>query len=955
MTKALDEGPHQSGDGDIDGTGGAEGWLASSLIDATREGVTLHDLDGVVRAANTVAAQLLRTTRERLLGRDVTAPAWRAISEEGEVVAPSDHPTMVTLRTRVPCHDVIMGIERPGAPLRWISLSAVPVVDDGQFAAVRAHFIDVTSLVEARRDLRATIGRLALLTEHPADVVVLMSPDGVSEWVSWTVSELLGWQPHEVEDHRVDDLVHPDDLGRFAEYRHLAPGAPSAHFLIRLRRSGGDYRWVSISARRVVETGHEAGRIVSSWRDAQVLVDTHHELEETRERFRFIAENATDVVAETDGDHLVTWVSPALHDILGWRRDDVIGRALSDLVLAEDRPALLYEEANLATGLRPQSITLRLDTASGSPRWMTIRQRARHDERGTVVSNTVSLRDVHAEETMRRELEASEERYRLLADNGADLIVLLAPDDTIRWASPSATPLFGWTPLEMLGRRLGEFVHPEDLADLEQRPDVTPPRTLTLDALRWRRATGDYTWVSVRGREVLDSRGGLHARVITLRDVSRQMATEQRLAESEAHFRMVLENQADVTAQLSLEGRVEWITPSVYDLLGWRAPEVVGMNAVDFVHPLDSPALEGIITRVLAGNVERFEIRLRTLTGELRWVAATAKPLVDAERQTTGSLVNVTDVTARHEALSQLTRSEERFRLALECAPIGIALVDLDRRFVVVNSAMCDMVGRSASWLVEHRIDDVIDPADDDLDLRMRAESLAGQVVHSTQRKRLRRPDQSLVWVQHSIALLRDEDAVPNGFVSTFVNVTNQHAAQERLRYQATHDTLTRLVNRRDFYRRATSLQSRTTRTGENVGFLYIDIDGFKEVNDRFGHHTGDAALRAVAAHLSALGRAEDVVSRVGGDEFVVLLPSLHGIEDAQMVAAKILERLATPLRVDDANLTVSASIGVALARAGEGPDDTLRRADAALYEAKRRGRGQCVTWRSDFDAPADG
>jgi PAS domain S-box-containing protein len=236
---------------------------------------------------------------------------------------------------------------------------------------------------------------------------------------------------------------------------------------------------------------------------------------------------------------------------------------------------------------------------------------------------------------------------------------------------------------------------------------------------------------------------------------------------------MVLENQADVTARLGPEGKVEWITPSIYDLLGRRAPEVVGMNIIDFVHPLDSPGLDDIITRVLAGNVERFEIRLRTLTGEIKWVAATAKPLVDVERQTTGSLVNVSDVTARHEALSQLTRSEERCRLALECAPIGIALVDLERRFVVVNSAMCDMVGRSASWLVEHRIDDVIDPADDDLDLRMRAESLAGRVVHSSRPIRLRRPDRSLVPVLHSLALLRGEDPVPNGFVSTFVNITN--------------------------------------------------------------------------------------------------------------------------------------------------------------------------------------
>lgn len=102
-------------------------------------------------------------------------------------------------------------------------------------------------------------------------------------------------------------------------------------------------------------------------------------------------------------------------------------------------------------------------------------------------------------------------------------------------------------------------------------------------------------------------------------------------------------------------------------------------------------------------------------------------------------------------------------------------------------------------------------------------------------------------------------------------------------------------MNRRDLDRRATPLLSRTARTGENEGVLYFDVDGWKDVNDHFGHHTGDAALRAVADHRGAVGRAEVVVSHVGGDEFVVLLPSSHRVEDAPTIAAKILDRLATP------------------------------------------------------------
>jgi len=920
-------------------------WSVGTIL----EGITRHDREGVVIEANESAATLLGTSLERLIGHDVADPVWHLVREDETDLPPGEHPVLAALAHQQPCLDVILGVDRPGVERRWIKFSAFPVVDDDRVVAVSAHFSDVTALVELQHELRTTNERLKLVAQFPADVVVLASRDAVGEWASDSITDLLGLSPSDVVGRRIDSFVHPDDLSNILDFRRLAPDAQNAQFLVRLRRKDGDYRWIAISARRVIAASDHTERIVSSWRDAQALVDAHRELETTRERFRFLAENATDIVVETDDHFNLTWVSPSMFDVLGWRPDDVIARPLSSLVALDDRPAILYEQANVAAGMGPRSLKTRFLTSSGSFRWMAARSRAKLNDLGVPVSYMVSLRDIHGEEMVRDELESSEERYRLLADNGADLIMLLAPDHTIRWASPSATELFGWSPQQLVGENATHYVHPDDLARLREQPDIYSLGSLTVDALRWRRSNGDYAWVSGRGRDVRDSHDELQARVITLRDISRQVAAEHRLSESEADFRLVLENQADVTARLGLDGSVEWITPSIVELVGWRAQEAIGKNVADFIHTLDSPGLERVIEGVVAGNVEHYEARVHTVTGGVKWVSATAKPLVDEEGLTTGAIVNVSDISARHEALALLARSEERFRLALECAPIGMALVDLERRFLVVNSAMCEMVGRTSQWLLSHRVDDVLDPEDDGLDPRMWAEAVSGRVIHSVHEKRLRRPDDTLVWVEHSIGLLRDEEQSPTGFVSTFVNVTDQRAAQEKLRYQATHDTLTRLVNRRDLYHRAEILQHRTNRTGEHVGVLYVDIDGFKAVNDNFGHYVGDLALRVVADQLIAVCRSEDVVSRVGGDEFVVLLPSLHRIDDARLVALKILERFVAPFAIDDVTVTLGVSIGVALTEIHETPDDTLRRADAALYQAKLRGRGQCVLWRPDL------
>ena len=156
-------------------------------------------------------------------------------------------------------------------------------------------------------------------------------------------------------------------------------------------------------------------------------------------------------------------------------------------------------------------------------------------------------------------------------------------------------------------------------------------------------------------------------------------------------------------------------------------------------------------------------------------------------------------------------------------------------------------------------------------------------------------------------------------------------------------------MNRSDLYLRAEALQHRTARTGEHVGVLYIDIDGFKVVNDTHGHYVGDVILRAAAERLAAAGRKDDVVARVGGDEFVILLSTLHSDEDALAVAKDVVEKFREPLEAEGKSITLGVSVGVALALPDETADDTLRRADAALYEAKLRGRGQAVRWSLDL------
>jgi diguanylate cyclase (GGDEF)-like protein len=170
--------------------------------------------------------------------------------------------------------------------------------------------------------------------------------------------------------------------------------------------------------------------------------------------------------------------------------------------------------------------------------------------------------------------------------------------------------------------------------------------------------------------------------------------------------------------------------------------------------------------------------------------------------------------------------------------------------------------------------------------------------------------------------------------------IAERKLLEQRLKFQAFHDPLTRLPNRTLFMDRFEQALARSERQGGKVAVMFVDLDDFKEVNDSLGHETGDRVLVAVAKRLRVCLRPSDTAARVGGDEFTVLLEDVEDVQEAVRVAERILEELRTPIILGELERIVRASIGIAL---GSGtydrPGDLLRRADLALYRAKRRGK----------------
>ena len=186
----------------------------------------------------------------------------------------------------------------------------------------------------------------------------------------------------------------------------------------------------------------------------------------------------------------------------------------------------------------------------------------------------------------------------------------------------------------------------------------------------------------------------------------------------------------------------------------------------------------------------------------------------------------------------------------------------------------------------------------------------------------------------------RDADGTPLRMIGTISDISQRKASEERIRHMAQHDALTDLPNRALFSDRLQLELERAKRHGEQVGLIFLDLDNFKPINDHFGHAVGDRVLQTVAHRLKESIRASDTAGRIGGDEFIILLPSLSHANDAAALAEKIRLALRQPFAVDGFEMRISCSLGVAVfPEDGEDEVTLTKHADQALYRAKENGR----------------
>src|SRR5688572_24342527 len=308
-------------------------------------------------------------------------------------------------------------------------------------------------------------------------------------------------------------------------------------------------------------------------------------------------------------------------------------------------------------------------------------------------------------------------------------------------------------------------------------------------------------------------------------------------------------------------------------------------------------------------------------------------------------LVLVRRVASVKDDVEILARSEARFRSLVQNSSDVILIVEPDTTIRYTSPSAQNVLGLSAADLIGTKLINHVHPEDRSMANRFFValhESHDG--APGVQDWKLLRTDGTLVWTENTGTNLLREPTV-EGFVVNTRDVSERRTLQSQLAHQAFHDELTRLANRALFLNRVEHTVARVPRGKNMSAVLFLDLDGFKKVNDSLGHAVGDELLVAAASRLTTCVRPGDTIARLGGDEFAVLLEDVDSMADVVVVAERISAAVSAPFHLAGRDVFVGVSVGIASMQMGDAPDDVLRNADLAMYFAKSRRKGHFAVY----------
>ena len=570
------------------------------------------------------------------------------------------------------------------------------------------------------------------------------------------------------------------------------------------------------------------------------------------------------------------------------------------------------------------------------------------------------------DQTVQRERELSRFVQQILASMH-DMLIVTNPDGMIVQANIAAYRELGFRPEALMGTSVDALLPPKTLATYEQSlPTLrTVSASIWVEVIAKRRhyleeqelmgRDGAVAGIFRVGAELFyDLQGKFAGAVLTASNFTKRKKAEQALASSETRLRRILDGSPVPLFVADQDHRLTHWNRACEALTGMSAAMMIGTrdqwrafyNAprpclLDLVLDDADAAKRG---QYYSGGIQERELAGRVWEGEgffpklgNKWLFFTAAPIRDSQGVVVAAMESIQDITERKQ-------NEEALRLAanvFEHAREGIVITDVEGTIVDVNRAFEEISGYSRDEAMGRNPKFLKSGHHDTAFYVEMWQSITergywhGEIWN-------RRKSGAIYPQSTSISTVHNANGQVTYYVALLADISVFKESQMRLERMAYYDPLTGLPNRTLLADRLRLMLAKAQRERRMLAVCYLDLDGFKPVNDLWGHAAGDELLVQVAQRFQQSVRGDDTVARLGGDEFVILLNNLNGIEEGEQILERILAKLSAPLTLKAAEVSVSASIGVTFFPGdGADPDTLVRHADQAMYRAKQGGRNR--------------
>jgi diguanylate cyclase (GGDEF)-like protein/PAS domain S-box-containing protein len=911
----------------------------SLIIDSVGFPITYVDSARVIRFANLPSCEWSGRTAATMIGRHI-----------GEVMTADVSAAALPLIDRALGGEPIT-YERealwPGREKRHIRGHMLPDRDvGGNVLGVLIVLLDIEQDHQLRRAIEGKEAQLRHFAENIPGPIAVVDREFRYLFANKMFQKSRGTTLEKIVGRRVDEVMGPQVA---AEYftpfvERLKRGETVRHERL-VGVPGEEQRWHQVQLAPIMVTLEDGSQRFNGY---YIVSSDIHDIKVAQERLaaqeaqlRLFTDNIPDSVAYLDRNrrfifanrHFAEQRGTTVDQLIGRTTEEVVGRELSTWIA--ERTQRVLDRAESAAYERI------LTMPDGEKRWSHVKAVPHVSEDGQVVGMYVVSHDITDVKKVQEQLAASEEELRFFAENIPEAIAYVDLELGCTFVNNLYLESRGFTREFALGKFPEDAYEPEVMQLLKPHIERVERGEESSFERRMRLPNGDARWVRVRLSPRRDASGKVRGYYAVSTDIHEIKVAQELIADQERQLRQVIDSIPTPMCYVDVEERYRYVNDAFLSYIGLKPEQIVGQSVQSVLGDERWAMMRPHLDRVRAGETLAVERLIRFADGRQRWMIVRLTPRFVAGRYD-GYYATTSDIHEQKSVEEELRRTNTILSAHFDNTPLAVIEWDTELRIVRWSGQAEAIFGWNASEALGRSLSGWrhVYEEDEPAVTRMIRDLAQGRERHATLRHRNYRKDGSVIWVEWHNSALRDASGRVISILSLAQDVSSRIQAEERLQYMATHDGLTGLPNSVLLNDRLEAALSRARRAKRRVGVMFLDLDHFKDVNDTLGHRVGDQLLKELARRIRASLRQSDVLARISGDEFVVVLEDLPDEGAPERVARIILEEVRRPFHVEGNEIHVSGSLGLAIHPDDGGDAETLlKNADAAMYYAKELGR----------------